>query len=173
MISRIDWRSATSVVVVMVVVGLIIATLLNFVTSTIFAAYAQENSATSAAGFMLAINSVVACLQGLVYGGVIGAAYVWLASRRVLLDTSEAIGGAGMTAVIYLVVATIVGLCWTTISLTLAYQSRSVSLGVEDLGTLAFSILSGVVLHSVIQGITLLIGSVPTALLVSRSLRRA
>ncbi len=54
-----------------------------------------------------------------------------------------------------------------------AVTAPTVSLGVEDLGTLAFSILSGVVLHSVIEGITLLIGSVPTALLVSRSLRRA
>ncbi len=173
MVSRIDWRSVASVVVVMVVVGLVISALLGFVTATMFATYVQENSPSSAAGFMLAVNSVVACLQGLIYGAVIAAVYVWLASRRAPLDASEAIGGAGITAVIYLVAATIVGICWTTISLTLAYQSRGVSLGAEDMGSLAFSILSGVVLHTVIEGIALLIGAVPTALLVSRVARRA
>lgn len=173
MVSRIDWRTVAIVVVIMVVVGLVVSTLLNFLTSTMFATYMQENSPAGAAGFMLAVNSVVACAQGLVYGAVIGAAYVWLASRRAPLDTSEAIAGAGMTAVIYLVVSTIVGICWTTISLTLVYQSRGVSLGVEDMSGLAFSILSGVVLHSVIEGIALLIGALPTALLFARSTRRA
>ena len=48
-----------------------------------------------------------------------------------------------------------------------------VSLGVEDMSGLAFSILSGVVLHSVIEGIALLIGALPTALLFARSTRRA
>ncbi len=171
MVLRIDWRSVAIAVVAMLVVGFVVGALINMVTTSMLMTYARENSVASAGAFMLGVNSVVACLQGLIYGAVIGAAYAWLASRRESLEAGDALVGAAITALAYLVLATILGLCTTTMGMAWTYQAEGIQVDPENLGSLAFGILSGVLLHTVIEGIALLIAALPTAMLVARGRR--
>lgn len=171
MVSRIDWRSVAIAVVAMLVMGFVVGALINMVTTSMLMAYTRENSVASAGAFMLGVNSVVACLQGLIYGAVIGAAYAWLASRRESLEAGDAMVGAATTALAYLVLATILGLCATTMSMAWTYQAEGIRVDPGELGSLAFGILSGVLLHAVIEGIALLIAALPTAMLVARRKR--
>lgn len=174
MITRMDWRSSAIAVVIVLVVGLIFGLILGMVTSSVMVSWSQQGlSATEIGGRMMLFGYSTSCVLGFVYGAAVGGLYAWLAGRRKALESSDAIVGAGVSIVLFIVISGLINTCWSSTSVLMALQNSGSQIDLQGAGGALFSVLLSTVFRSGLELVVSLIAGIPTALGVVRMTRRA
>jgi hypothetical protein len=169
MISRVDWGAVGLAVFVVSVVGFVVGPVLNLLTPLLI----QQRSASEVAAVLAVFNLVSSCGLGLLYGAMLAAGYVWWAGRRGALEPSDAAVGAAISVLVFVLVTTLLGGCWSASAMMLSLQQSGVQTSLEEAAQVFGSVLFGAVLSGGIKLVAALIAALPTALLVARWRRPA
>lgn len=169
MITRVDWRASGISVAVVIGVGFVVGLVVN----GLVAVWLRGASTSDVATTLVVFNLASACVLGLIYGALIGGLYVWQAGRRKPLDTSEALVGVAISVVIYMVIVSVINVCWSSTAMLMSLQSTSTRLDLADAGTLFFNIVTSGLVRGFVELVAALIAGIPTALVVERQRRGA